>query len=74
NKIKYAPRVQDFLYTKVYMLDEPTSGLDAESAIHIQKLIKDLQKKGATIFMTSHNLYEVDKKSTLIAFRNDCRT
>ncbi|MEB2492421.1 ABC transporter ATP-binding protein [Peribacillus frigoritolerans] len=56
---------------ELIFLDEPTSGLDAESAIHIQKLIKDLQKKGATIFMTSHNLYEVEKICTRIAIMKE---
>ncbi|KOR86115.1 ABC transporter ATP-binding protein [Bacillus sp. FJAT-22058] len=56
---------------ELIFLDEPTSGLDAESAIHIQKLIKDLQKKGATIFMTSHNLYEVEKICSRIAIMKE---
>lgn len=56
---------------ELIFLDEPTSGLDAESAIHIQKLIKDLQKKGVTIFMTSHNLYEVEKICTRIAIMKE---
>ncbi|GAB6256815.1 ATP-binding cassette domain-containing protein [Peribacillus sp. NPDC055009] len=56
---------------ELIFLDEPTSGLDAESAIHIQKLIKDLQKRGATIFMTSHNLYEVEKICTRIAIMKE---
>lgn len=52
-------------------LDEPTSGLDAESAIHIQQLIHHLQKNGKTIFMTSHNLDEVEKICTRIAIMKD---
>ena len=28
--------------------------------IHIQKLIMDLQKEGKTVFMTSHNLHEIE--------------
>ncbi|MDW7615526.1 ABC transporter ATP-binding protein [Peribacillus simplex] len=56
---------------ELIFLDEPTSGMDAESAIHIHKLIKDLQKRGATIFMTSHNLYEVEKICTRIAIMKE---
>lgn len=48
-------------------LDEPTSGVDAESAIQIQELIRELNRGGMTIFMTSHNLYEVEKICTRIA-------
>lgn len=56
---------------ELIFLDEPTSGLDAESAIHIHKLIYDLQKRGKTIFMTSHNLDEVEKICTRIAIMKE---
>lgn len=52
-------------------LDEPTSGLDAESALHIHGLIRDLQTQGKTIFMTSHNLFEVEKLCSTIAIMKD---
>ncbi|EWH20633.1 ABC transporter ATP-binding protein [Bacillus haynesii] len=52
---------------ELIFLDEPTSGVDAESALHIQKLIIDLQKEGKTVFMTSHNLHEIEKICTRIA-------
>lgn len=48
-------------------LDEPTSGIDAESVLDIQRLIVNLQEEGKTIFMTSHNLHEVEKICTRIA-------
>ncbi|PIC85280.1 ABC transporter ATP-binding protein [Sporosarcina sp. P20a] len=53
------------------ILDEPTSGVDAESAIHIQRLLLDLNKNGTTIFMTSHNLDEVEKICTRLAIMKD---
>ncbi len=56
---------------ELIFLDEPTSGLDAESAIHIQQLIHQLQKNGKTVFMTSHNLDEVEKICTRIAIMKD---
>ena len=56
---------------ELIFLDEPTSGLDAESAIHIHKLISQLQKEGKTIFMTSHNLDEVEKICTRIAIMKE---
>lgn len=52
-------------------LDEPTSGLDAESALHIHKLIGSLKQQGKTVFMTSHNLDEVEKICTTIAIMKD---
>lgn len=48
-------------------LDEPTSTLDPESAILIRDLIQSLAQKGKTIFMTSHNLDEVEKICDRIA-------
>ena len=53
------------------ILDEPTSGVDAESAIQIQRLLLDLNRKGTTIFMTSHNLGEVEKICTRLAIMKD---
>ncbi|NEN87275.1 ABC transporter ATP-binding protein [Paenibacillus elgii] len=48
-------------------LDEPTSGMDPESALEMQQLIRTLADKRQTIFMTSHNLHEVEKLCTRIA-------
>jgi ABC-2 type transport system ATP-binding protein len=56
---------------ELIFLDEPTSGLDAESVLVIQNLIKELQQMGKTIFMTSHNLDEVEKICTRIAIMKD---
>ncbi|MFP3390928.1 ATP-binding cassette domain-containing protein [Brevibacillus sp. SIMBA_040] len=52
---------------ELLFLDEPTSGVDVESALHIQELLRSLHKQGKTIFMTSHNLNEVEKICTRIA-------
>ena len=56
---------------ELIFLDEPTSGLDAESVIEIHRLIILLQKQGKTIFMTSHNLHEVEKLCNRIAIMKD---
>ncbi|MGG0739606.1 ATP-binding cassette domain-containing protein [Niallia taxi] len=58
---------------ELLFLDEPTSGMDAESAIQIQQLIKSLHKMGKTIFLTSHNLDEVEKLCTRIAIMKEGR-
>jgi ABC-2 type transport system ATP-binding protein len=52
---------------QVVFLDEPTSGLDPESAVEIQQLIQELSNDNMTIFLTSHNLVEVEKICTRIA-------
>lgn len=56
---------------ELIFLDEPTSGIDAEAVIQIQMLIKELNRQGKTIFMTSHNLDEVEKICTSIAIMKD---
>lgn len=56
---------------ELIFLDEPTSGIDAESAIHLQNFMKELKASGKTIFLTSHNLYEVEKLCDRIAILKD---
>ena len=46
---------------EVLILDEPTSGLDPLMQNRFIELILEEKKKGATIFMSSHLLEEVDK-------------
>lgn len=48
-------------------LDEPTSGVDANAVLNIHSIIKRLAKEGKTIFLTSHNLDEVEKLCDEIA-------
>lgn len=52
-------------------LDEPTSGLDPSTAAEIHQLILDEQKRGATIFLTTHNMEEADKLCGHIALLNE---
>lgn len=51
---------------ELIFLDEPTSGVDMNSALEIHNLITDFHKKGKTVFMTSHNLNEIEKLCTSI--------
>lgn len=53
---------------RLLFLDEPTSGLDPSSADRIHKLLKNLNDQGMTIFLTSHNMEEVEKLSHKVAF------
>ncbi len=41
---------------KVLFLDEPTSGLDVQSSIIIKNLIREYNKTGMTIVLTTHNM------------------
>ncbi|WP_414055018.1 ABC transporter ATP-binding protein [Macrococcus equi] len=51
----------------IIFLDEPTSGVDPNSILTIHNLIRKLSKDGKTIFLTSHNLDEVEKLCDTIA-------
>lgn len=57
--------------TDLIILDEPTSGLDPESAIKIRQLILKLKQQGKTIFLTSHNLDEIDKISDRVGILSE---
>ncbi len=52
---------------KLIFLDEPTSGVDPESILAIHEVIKNLEIDGSTIFLTSHNLNEIEKLCSNIA-------
>lgn len=45
---------------EIFFLDEPTSALDPNSALLIRQLVKDLQAKGTTVFLTTHYMEEAD--------------
>lgn len=46
---------------EILFLDEPTSGLDPATAAEIHRLIKEERKRGATVFLTTHNMAEAEK-------------
>ncbi len=48
---------------EVIFLDEPTIGLDVPSARALRSLIRRLNQKGTTIFLTTHNLIEAEELS-----------
>ena len=47
--------------TRLLVLDEPTSGLDPLMQIKFYDLMQQLRKEGRTIFLSSHNLSEIQK-------------
>jgi len=52
---------------EILFLDEPTTGLDVQSAREIRGLIRELNKRGATVFLTTHYLEEADQCCQRIA-------
>ena len=45
---------------KLLFLDEPTSGLDVQSQRLIREIIKEMNQRGTTIFLTTHNIEEAN--------------
>lgn len=61
--------VQGLLHEpKLIILDEPTSGLDPLMQQKFFELIEQENKKGATVFFSSHILSEVQKMCNRVAF------
>ena len=56
---------------KIMFLDEPTGGLDPATTESIHELILQEKKKGTTIFLTTHNMYEARKLCDHIALLNE---
>ncbi|MFC1846597.1 ABC transporter ATP-binding protein [Chloroflexota bacterium] len=55
---------------EILFLDEPTSGLDPASSEAIRNIILEERQRGATIFLTTHDMLEADKLSDCVAFMN----
>lgn len=56
---------------KLVFLDEPSKGLDVEGKLAIRQYIRQLKSKGITTFLCSHDLSELEKIVTHIAFINN---
>lgn len=53
---------------ELWFLDEPTTGLDPSIAANIKDIIKQENEKGATVFLTTHNMYIADELCDRVAF------
>ncbi|HYR93884.1 MAG TPA: ABC transporter ATP-binding protein [Methylomirabilota bacterium] len=45
---------------QVLFLDEPTTGLDPQARRNLWELIRDIRKRGTTVFLTTHYLEEAE--------------
>lgn len=53
------------------ILDEPMAGLDPDGRLCVAELIRELSKKGTTVFFSSHLLYDVERLcSHLVVLKN----
>jgi fluoroquinolone transport system ATP-binding protein len=53
---------------ELWFLDEPTTGLDPAIAADIKDIIRAKNKKGVTIFLTTHNMFIADELCHRVAF------
>lgn len=58
---------------KLLLLDEPTNGLDPIVQNKLFEVLADLRKNGTTIFMSSHDLNEVQKYCSRVAIIREGR-
>lgn len=58
---------------ELLVLDEPNSGLDPIGVQDIREIIQDEKKRGATVFLNSHQLLEVEKTCDRVAILNHGR-
>jgi len=58
---------------RLLFLDEPTSGLDVQSNLIIRDVIRDLNRDGVTVFLTTHNIEEANLICDRVAIVNHGR-
>jgi len=46
---------------EVVLLDEPTSGLDPQGMKDVRELVRELGRRGTTVFLSSHLLHEIEQ-------------
>ena len=51
---------------RLLILDEPTNGLDPQGIREVRELLLELNAAGATVFVSSHLLAEVDQLCTRV--------
>jgi ABC-2 type transport system ATP-binding protein len=56
---------------QLYILDEPMSGLDPKARALLKEQLRQLQRAGSTLFLTSHALADVDELCDSMAILHD---
>ena len=52
----------------ILFLDEPTTGIDVASARQIRQLVAEFNRKGTTVFLTTHYIEEAERLCRRVAF------
>ncbi|MET1249101.1 ABC transporter ATP-binding protein [Sporolactobacillus sp. STCC-11] len=68
NKKKIALVCALIHHPELIIMDEPTNGLDPLMHARLFRVLKEKQEQGATIFLSSHNLKEVEDYCSKVAF------
>ncbi len=55
---------------ELVILDEPSLGLDPVGMVEVREIMKEMAKKGVTIFLSSHLLHEVEQVCTHVTMIN----
>ncbi len=58
---------------RLLFLDEPTAALDPATTAPIDRLLREMNDGGTTIFLTTHNMEEADRLCARVAFLNEGR-
>lgn len=56
---------------RLLFLDEPTANLDPSTSEDVHNIIKELNKNGTTVFLTTHDMEEADELCSRVAFLNE---
>ena len=56
--------------SQIILADEPTSGLDKENEMIVMELLKELNEKGITVIMVTHNMNLCNYFSRVINVEN----
>jgi len=57
----------------VYLFDEPTSNLDLENAARVEECIKKLAKRGKTVILATHNVFQAKRLADSVVFLHNGR-
>lgn len=56
---------------KIIFLDEPTTGLDPQARLNLWKMIREIQKTGVTLIITTHYLEEAEQLCDRVAIMDN---
>jgi tungstate transport system ATP-binding protein len=55
------------------LLDEPTANMDIESTLNAERLVLDMKKRGTTVILVTHDLYQAQRITDTVVFMDKGR-